>query len=55
MLSLFQCGGTGARATKDGMSATGVPSGVAGVPAEVFEVLTPLIQHRRELIDDAEY
>jgi N-methylhydantoinase B len=53
MLSLFQCGGTGARATKDGMSATGFPSGVAGVPAEVFEQLTPLIQHRRELRTDS--
>src|SRR6266508_6623875 len=28
--SLFQCGGTGARAIKDGLSATGFPSGVAG-------------------------
>lgn len=51
--SLFQCGGTGARAIKDGMSATGFPSGVAGVPAEVFEALTPLIQHRRELRIDS--
>src|SRR5207253_656770 len=30
--SLFQCGGTGARATKDGLHTTGFPSGVAGVP-----------------------
>jgi N-methylhydantoinase B len=48
-LSLFQAGGTGARAAKDGLSATGFPSGVAGVPAEVLETLTPLVQHRREL------
>src|SRR5215207_1641795 len=48
-LSLFQAGGTGARATKDGLSATGFPTGVAGVPAEVIETLTPLVQHRREL------
>ena len=34
--SLFQCGGTGARATKDGLNTTGFPSGVAGVPAEVI-------------------
>lgn len=47
--SLFQCGGTGARASKDGLNTTGFPSGVAGVPAEVVESLTPLIQHRREL------
>ena len=51
--SLFQCGGTGARATKDGMNATGFPSGVAGVPAEILESLTPLIQHRRELRTDS--
>ncbi|MFM8593951.1 MAG: hydantoinase B/oxoprolinase family protein, partial [Chloroflexota bacterium] len=41
--SLFQCGGMGARAGKDGLSATGFPSGVAGVPAEVVESLAPLV------------
>ncbi len=51
--SLFQCGGTGARATKDGLSTTGFPSGVAGVPAEVVESTTPLIQYRRELRTDS--
>lgn len=51
--SLFQCGGTGARASKDGLSTTGFPSGVAGVPAEVVESLTPLIQYRRELRTDS--
>jgi N-methylhydantoinase B len=51
--SLFQCGGMGARAIKDGISTTGFPSGVAGVPAEVFESLTPLIQRRRELRTDS--
>lgn len=51
--SLFQCGGTGARASKDGLSATGFPSGVAGVPAEVVESLAPLVQHRRELRTDS--
>jgi N-methylhydantoinase B len=53
MLSLFQCGGTGARPTKDGLNTTGFPSGVAGVPAEVIETLAPLIQHRRELRADS--
>lgn len=52
-LSLFQAGGTGARATKDGLSATGFPTGVAGVPVEVIETLTPLVQHRRELREDS--
>src|SRR5438105_4019014 len=51
--TLFQVGGTGARAVKDGLSATGFPSGVAGVPAEVLETLAPLIQHRRQLRIDS--
>jgi N-methylhydantoinase B len=53
MLSIFQCGGAGARASKDGLSATGFPSGVAGVPAEVIETLTPLVLHRRALRADS--
>jgi len=53
ILSLFQLGGAGARATKDGLSTTGFPSGVGGVPAEVVESLTPLVQHRRELRMDS--
>jgi len=52
-LTLFQSGGTGARAVKDGLSTTGFPSGVAGVPAEVIETLTPLVQRRRELWTDS--
>lgn len=52
-LTIFQCGGAGARATKDGLSATGFPSGVGGVPAEVIESLTPLVLHRRELRTDS--
>lgn len=52
-LTLFQSGGTGARAAKDGLTTTGFPSGVAGVPAEVIETLTPLVQHRRELRTDS--
>ena len=52
-LSLFQAGGSGARATKDGLSATGFPTGVAGVPVEVIETLTPLVQHHRELREDS--
>jgi N-methylhydantoinase B len=53
MVSLFQVGGTGARAIKDGLSTTGFPSGVAGVPAEVLETLAPLIQYRRHLRPDS--
>jgi N-methylhydantoinase B len=43
----------GARATKDGLSTTGFPSGVAGVPAEVVETLSPLVQYRRALCTDS--
>jgi N-methylhydantoinase B len=48
--TLFQSGGAGARATKDGLQTNGFPSGVAGVPAEVFESRTPLVMHRKELV-----
>ena len=50
--TLFQCGGMGARAESDGLNTTGFPSGVAGVPAEVIESLTPLVVERRELAVD---
>lgn len=45
----FACGGTGARPTKDGLHATAFPSGIAGVPAEVIEQLSPVIVHTREI------
>lgn len=51
--TLFQVGGTGARPAKDGLSAVGFPSGVAGVPAEVVENLSPLVMLRRELRPDS--
>jgi N-methylhydantoinase B len=53
LLSHFQLGGAGARATKDGLSTTGFPSGVGGVPAEIIESLTPLVQRHRELRMDS--
>jgi N-methylhydantoinase B len=53
MISNFQVGGMGARPTKDGLHTTGFPSGVAGVPAEVVETLSPLVQRRRELRADS--
>ena len=52
-LTVFQVGGTGARPDKDGLSAVGFPSGVAGVPAEVIESLSPLVMQRRELRADS--
>ena len=45
----FTSGGTGARATKDGLSATAFPSGVLGTPAEVIETLSPLVIERKAL------
>ncbi len=51
--TLFQCGGTGARPNKDGLDNTGFPSGVAGVPAEVIENLSPLVMTRREVKTDS--
>jgi N-methylhydantoinase B len=53
LFTLFQLGGAGARATKDGLSATGFPSGVGGVPVEVIESLAPLVVHHRELREDS--
>jgi N-methylhydantoinase B len=46
-------GGTGARSMKDGLDNTGFPSGVAGVPAEVIEVLSPLVLHERAIRCDS--
>jgi len=42
-------GGTGARAVKDGLSATAFPSGVLGTPVEVIEHLAPLLIERKAL------
>ena len=52
-ITLFQVGGMGARSTKDGLSAIGFPSGVAGVSAEVMESLSPLVMKRRQLWADS--
>ncbi|MBI4247505.1 MAG: hydantoinase B/oxoprolinase family protein [Candidatus Rokubacteria bacterium] len=49
----FSSGGTGARATKDGLSATAFPSGVLGTPVEVIETLAPLIVERKALREDS--
>jgi N-methylhydantoinase B len=50
---LFQCGGTGARPTKDGLNNVGFPSGVAGVPGEILESLTGLVIERKEVRPDS--
>jgi N-methylhydantoinase B len=48
----FSSGGTGARAGKDGLSATAFPSGVLGTPVEVIESLSPLLVERKSLRPD---
>jgi len=45
-------GGMGARATKDGLSATCYPTGVAAVPVEVLEASIPIEFTRKELAPD---
>jgi N-methylhydantoinase B len=42
-------GGTGARPTSDGLSATAYPSGVKGTPVEIAEQIMPLVFWRKEL------
>lgn len=49
----FSAGGTGAMKGKDGMSATAYPSGIAGVPAESMEALSPLVIQERSLRNDS--
>ncbi|MGH2456252.1 MAG: hydantoinase B/oxoprolinase family protein, partial [Candidatus Limnocylindria bacterium] len=49
----FLTGGTGARQGLDGLSSTAFPSGVSGMPVEVFENRSPLILLERELQTDS--
>lgn len=49
----FTSGGTGARATKDGLSNTAFPSGVMGTPAEVIENLSPVVIVKKEIRRDS--
>jgi N-methylhydantoinase B len=49
----FSCGGTGARAIKDGLHATAFPSGISGVPAEVIEQLSPVIVYERSIRENS--
>ena len=46
-------GGTGARPTKDGLSATAYPSGVRGTPVEINESVAPLVFWRKEFRPDS--
>ena len=49
----FSSGGTGAISSRDGLSTTSFPSGIAGVPVEVIETLAPIVVHRREYRADS--
>lgn len=50
--TMLAIGGTGARPTGDGLSATAFPSGVTGVSAEVVETIAPLFIRRKGLRTD---
>lgn len=50
---MFNCGGSGARPTLDGMSATAFPSGVMTMPVEATEQTGPIIIWRKELRPDS--
>lgn len=49
----FTSGGTGARPGQDGLSATGFPSGVRGIPVEIIEATSPLVVEHKELRIDS--
>jgi N-methylhydantoinase B len=49
----FSAGGMGAGHNRDGLSATAFPSGIMGVPVEAIETSSPLLMHRRELLQDS--
>lgn len=49
----FLTGGTGARMDLDGLSTTAFPSGVSGMPVEVFENRSPLVLLERSLRPDS--
>ena len=50
---MFNCGGSGARPTLDGMNATAFPSGVMTMPVEATEHTGPIIIWRKELRPDS--
>src|SRR5262249_5951033 len=52
-IELAHNGGTGARPSKDGLSATAYPSGVWGSQVEITESVAPILVRRRELRPDS--
>ncbi len=53
MITTFHSGGTGARPTLDGLSATPFPSGVRNVPVEITETTAPVVIWRKEYRTDS--
>lgn len=53
LAQVMTTGGMGALPYRDGMSATGFPSGVRGGPIEVFESMTTLVVWRKEYRKDS--
>ena len=49
----FHAGGTGARPTRDGLSATAFPSGVRNTPVEINETIAPIVVWRKEYRTDS--
>ncbi|PKU22418.1 hydantoinase B/oxoprolinase family protein [Telmatospirillum siberiense] len=49
----FNSGGSGARQSQDGLSATAFPSGVRAMPVEVTEAGAPIVIWRKELRPDS--
>ena len=52
-MNLFHTGGSGARPSKDGLSATAFPSGVRSTPVEINETIAPIIIWRKEYLADS--
>ena len=53
MVGLVTTGGMGALPYRDGMSATGFPSGVRGGPVEIFESMSTVVVWKKELNPDS--
>lgn len=52
-LFCFMSGGMGARAGKDGLSATAFPAGIKNIPVEAIEAVAPMVFWRKELRPDS--
>lgn len=52
-VTLFHNGGTGARPTSDGLSATAFPSGVRNTPVEINEAIAPIVVWKKEYREDS--